>query len=343
MTDQANPSDLQPQEPPQPMPEPAGWQPPALASDALGGTHPATPTSTPLHAQRAAEDAAQASGAWQGATAREVVPNTPHQTPPALGPIESTQERPSARTAGAAPGSGTRPEGAADPRSPQPVVPTSNPPIGSASAPSPSATGAAAWGAVALGPVIPAGAPKPPLSAPPPLPAAEASAPPGAAPAIAGSSASTSASATVPPPPPLEPPATNANPNNANPNSANPTSANTNSAATTAQPPALDVSRFGAPPQMPGGPTEARPEDSKRVLAGVLAILFGYAGVHKFVLGYREAGAVMLLVTFVGSLCTSGISLLAAWVVGVIEGIVYLSKSDAEFVREYQVGRREWF
>jgi TM2 domain-containing membrane protein YozV len=191
------------------------------------------------------------------------------------------------------------------------------------------------------------------LSAPPPLPAAETSAPPGAAPAIAGSSASTSASATVPPPPPLEPPATNANPNNANPNnanpnnanpnSANPTSANTNSAATTAQPPALDVSRFGAPPQMPGGPTEARPEDSKRVLAGVLAILFGYAGVHKFVLGYREAGAVMLLVTFVGSLCTSGISLLAAWVVGVIEGIVYLSKSDAEFVREYQVGRREWF
>jgi TM2 domain-containing membrane protein YozV len=176
------------------------------------------------------------------------------------------------------------------------------------------------------------------LSAPPPLPAAETSAPPGAAPAIAGSSASTSASATVPPPPPLEHPATNANPN-----SANPTSANTNSAATTAQPPALDVSRFGAPPQMPGGPTEARPEDSKRVLAGVLAILFGYAGVHKFVLGYREAGAVMLLVTFVGSLCTSGISLLAAWVVGVIEGIVYLSKSDAEFVREYQVGRREWF
>jgi TM2 domain-containing membrane protein YozV len=191
--------------------------------------------------------------------------------------------------------------------------------------------------------VIPAGAPKPPLSAPPPLPAAEASAPPGAAPAIAGSSASTSASATVPPPPPLEPPATNANPNNANPNNANPNSANTNSAATTAQPPALDVSRFGAPPQMPGGPTEARPEDSMRVLAGVLAILFGYAGVHKFVLGYREAGAVMLLVTFVGSLCTSGISLLAAWVVGVIEGIVYLSKSDAEFVREYQVGRREWF
>ncbi|MEY2808297.1 MAG: hypothetical protein RIR65_2714 [Planctomycetota bacterium] len=329
MTDQANPSDLPPQEPPQPMPEPAGWQPPALASDALGGTHPATPTSTPLHAQRAAEDAAQASGAWQGATVREVVPNTPHHTPPALGPIESTQERPAARTAGAAPGSGPRPDGAAEPRSPQPVVPSSNPPIGSAWAPSPSATGASAWGAVALGPVVPAGAPKPSFGAPPPLPSVEASAPPGAAPAVAG----TSASAAVPPPPPLEPPATNANPTSANPTSAAPTS----------YPPALDTSRFGAPPQMPGGQTEARPEDSKRVLAGVLAILFGFAGLHKFVLGYREAGAVMLLVTFVGSLCTSGISLLAAWVVGVIEGIVYLSKSDAEFVREYQVGRREWF
>jgi TM2 domain-containing membrane protein YozV len=156
------------------------------------------------------------------------------------------------------------------------------------------------------------------VAAPPPLPAAEASSPHGAAPAVAG----TSASAAVPPPPPLPPEAT---------------------AAGTSRPPALDTSRFGAPPSIPGAPSGARTEGSKRVLAGVLAILFGCVGVHKFVLGYREAGAVMLLVTFVGSLCTSGISLLAAWVVGVIEGIVYLSKSDAEFVREYQVGRREWF
>ena len=30
-------------------------------------------------------------------------------------------------------------------------------------------------------------------------------------------------------------------------------------------------------------------------------------------------------------------------VIGLIEGILYLTKSDAEFVRLYVEGRREWF
>jgi TM2 domain-containing membrane protein YozV len=133
-----------------------------------------------------------------------------------------------------------------------------------------------------------------------------------------------------------------------------PLTAATTSAAAAGQA-SLENSRFGpispipispgafAPGTVASGAVDALPHDSKRVLAGVLAILLGFVGVHKFVLGYREAGAVMLLVTFIGGLCTSGLSILAAWVVGVIEGIVYLSKSDSEFVREYQVGRREWF
>jgi hypothetical protein len=30
-------------------------------------------------------------------------------------------------------------------------------------------------------------------------------------------------------------------------------------------------------------------------------------------------------------------------IIGLIEGIVYLTKSDEEFVRTYVDGRREWF
>ena len=36
---------------------------------------------------------------------------------------------------------------------------------------------------------------------------------------------------------------------------------------------------------------------------------------------------------------TSGIS----WAVGVVEGIVYLTKSDEEFYNTYQAGRKPWF
>ncbi len=155
--------------------------------------------------------------------------------------------------------------------------------------------------------------------------------PPPPPPATLGSATSAATPTATPPPPPL------------------PLTAATSSASAAGQA-SLENSRFGpiSPiPISPGafapGAVDALPHDSKRVLAGVLAILLGFVGVHKFVLGYREAGAVMLLVTFIGGLCTSGLSILAAWVVGVIEGIVYLSKSDSEFVREYQVGRREWF
>ena len=34
---------------------------------------------------------------------------------------------------------------------------------------------------------------------------------------------------------------------------------------------------------------------------------------------------------------------MAMWVVGVIEGIMYLTKSNAEFRATYLEGRKEWF
>ena len=77
----------------------------------------------------------------------------------------------------------------------------------------------------------------------------------------------------------------------------------------------------------------APPVESKRVLCGVLALLLGSFGIHKFVLGHTGAGIIMILIA-----CT-GISS----IIGLIEGIIYLTKSDEEFIRIYQVEKKAWF
>lgn len=86
-------------------------------------------------------------------------------------------------------------------------------------------------------------------------------------------------------------------------------------------------------PQQPGYfPTGV---ESKRIVAGVLGLLLGAFGVHKFYLGYTKEGILQILLTIV----TCGLGS----VVATAEGIVYLVKSDAEFVQTYQVGRKGWF
>ena len=71
----------------------------------------------------------------------------------------------------------------------------------------------------------------------------------------------------------------------------------------------------------------------KKVPAGVLAILLGGLGVHKFYLGYTKEGIIQLCLAFCG---VSGI-------IGVVEGIIYLTKSDEEFDKIYVEGRKGWF
>lgn len=74
--------------------------------------------------------------------------------------------------------------------------------------------------------------------------------------------------------------------------------------------------------------------ENKKLLAGILAIILGAFGVHKFILGYTKEGIIMILLSLLCGL--SGI-------IGLIEGIIYLTKSDEEFYRTYQVGRKPWF
>jgi TM2 domain-containing membrane protein YozV len=75
--------------------------------------------------------------------------------------------------------------------------------------------------------------------------------------------------------------------------------------------------------------------ENKKVIAGIMAILFGSLGIHKFILGYTKEGIIQMVITFV----TCG----AAGIIGFIEGIIYLTKSDEEFYNTYQVGKRPWF
>ncbi|EKF55100.1 hypothetical protein I215_08722 [Galbibacter marinus] len=83
--------------------------------------------------------------------------------------------------------------------------------------------------------------------------------------------------------------------------------------------------------------------DNKKVLAGILAIVFGAFGIHKFILGYNKEGIIMLAVTLILGGITCGMGAGLTMIIGLIEGIIYLTKSDAEFYATYQIGRKPWF
>ena len=87
--------------------------------------------------------------------------------------------------------------------------------------------------------------------------------------------------------------------------------------------------------------------ENKKVLAGILAIFLGGLGIHKFILGYNQEGIILCVATLIGILTYCfliGFFILAlVWIVTLIEGIIYLTKSDEEFYNTYQVGKKPWF
>ena len=77
----------------------------------------------------------------------------------------------------------------------------------------------------------------------------------------------------------------------------------------------------------------------KKVAAGICGILLGALGIHKFILGYKTEGLIMLLV----SVLTCGFGAGIMGIVGLVEGIIYLTKSDEEFIQIYGGGEKGWF
>ena len=82
-------------------------------------------------------------------------------------------------------------------------------------------------------------------------------------------------------------------------------------------------------------------EFKSKIAAGLLGILLGGLGIHKFYLGYTGEGVILLLAGTLGWLLV--IPGIIAVVVGIIEGIIYLAKPDEEFDRVYVRGRQAWF
>jgi len=82
-----------------------------------------------------------------------------------------------------------------------------------------------------------------------------------------------------------------------------------------------------------------QPGENKKLIAGILAIILGSLGIHKFILGYQKEGIIMLLV----SILTCGIGAAVMGLIGLIEGIIYLTKTDEEFYQTYQVNQKTWF
>lgn len=100
---------------------------------------------------------------------------------------------------------------------------------------------------------------------------------------------------------------------------------------------------YSMPPQRVGNnyPAKIYGADNK-LPAGICGILLGAFGVHKFILGYKNEGITMLVISLVGfALC--GIPTAIVSIIGLVEGIIYLTKSDEEFVATYVQNKKGWF
>jgi len=108
------------------------------------------------------------------------------------------------------------------------------------------------------------------------------------------------------------------------------------------QPQSKQESASTAPPQTEthsnsqsaGKPATTSTNPPKRIPTALCAIFLGWLGVHKFMLGYTKEGVIQF---FLGVFCLVGI------VIGMVEGVIYLTKSDEEFNKTYVQAKRAWF
>ena len=64
---------------------------------------------------------------------------------------------------------------------------------------------------------------------------------------------------------------------------------------------------------------------NKKLAAGLTGIFLGAFGVHKFILGYTKPAVIMLVVSLAGGVVTCGLASFVMGVIGLIEGIIYLT------------------
>ncbi len=76
-----------------------------------------------------------------------------------------------------------------------------------------------------------------------------------------------------------------------------------------------------------------------RTTAGILAIVLGAFGVHKFYMEYPHAGLLMVLLTVL----TGGALGPIVQAVGIVEGIIYLTMPEERFQETYIRHEKKWF
>lgn len=84
------------------------------------------------------------------------------------------------------------------------------------------------------------------------------------------------------------------------------------------------------------------PGAEKKIAAGICGILLNGLGIHKFILGYTTEGIIML-VTYIVGLFLCGIPSIVVAIIGIVEGVMYLTKSDEEFSNTYIINKKPWF
>ena len=82
--------------------------------------------------------------------------------------------------------------------------------------------------------------------------------------------------------------------------------------------------------------------EKNKMIAFLLALFLGTIGIHKFYLGYKNPGIIMLLCGTIGWLLFAIPPLVMA-IIALIEAIMYISKSDDEFQRVYVDNEKGWF
>ncbi|WP_293913273.1 NINE protein [Deinococcus sp.] len=113
---------------------------------------------------------------------------------------------------------------------------------------------------------------------------------------------------------------------------------------------------WGHPGAAGPGSASGLPADiaNKKLVAGILGILLGSLGVHKFYLGNTQPGIIMLAGTLGGYILGTLLLIIligfvfflvpiAMGIIGLVEGIIYLTKTDQDFYQTYVVGKKAWF
>jgi len=79
--------------------------------------------------------------------------------------------------------------------------------------------------------------------------------------------------------------------------------------------------------------------EKSKTIAGILGIFTGAIGGHKFYLGYIKEGVILLVITLI----SFGLLAFVTAIIGFIEGIMYITKSDEDFKSLYLDNKKSWF